>query len=269
MFTCVSIAVIAVQASEFKVSSPGSLTSKESYFGDFLSPVPTIFQDSVRANPSYNTATIDRSPSSSLSQSPASTLSDLSPFADVLQQFAATPSCGTAAALVSPASSTCQLVAAPGSDTDALSLCNTPSGQQLAATSASSIPVPALSCQADASAGGQLSSAHMPRFSGSPVAGLCRDGSGVSQMRACLTKQQQVRHNHGTTTKADVALVSGAVCVCGLHACCAAGTALCTSSKHLLMHGSSLTVLPVTSFCQSSVVLHADAKFMHHLAAVQ
>ena len=213
-------AVVGVQASK---SSCRSLVFNDPNLWDFLLPMPTRFADSLVESPSCTTVTFHSSPPSSFNGSPASTLSDFSSFSGVLQQMVATPSPATAAALVrSPASSTLQfveasglntaaamllspssssglLMAAPGSATPALRVCTPPSEQRLAATFASSPSAPALSCQADVSAGCQPSSLHSPRFSGSPVAGLCQTGPDIRQIRVRLTNKQQVRLNNCCT----------------------------------------------------------------------
>ena len=200
------IAGVDVQASESPVTSPEAMAN-DPYLWEVSSPSPSSLgsQDPHLWDISSPTATFYSShttTSSSFSSSPtgscASSLSNPSPFAAILRQLVATPSPDTAAAMVqTPWSSSGQLAAAQRPCTAASRLCSPSSGQKLVANPVSSSFVPA---PRDESVSGQPSSTHArsaylqsPRFSGSPVAGLCRTRPGVCQITVRLTKKQKVR----------------------------------------------------------------------------
>ena len=237
------------------MSSPASLASNDPYLWDFSSPAPTLLPESICCTASGSTATMSGSPSSSFSGSPASSLSDISPFAAVLRQMVATPSPGTAAAMVrsppfssgqlmkasgpntaaatllSHSSSSGLLMAVPGSATPAPVVCTLPSEQQLAFAFAPLPSVPALSCRADMSAGDEASSLQRRRFSGSPVTGLCRTGPGVHQMQVCSTKKQQV-WNHGHILQTNSLLSAVYQCSCHRQCIFAQAASMCLQSRH-------------------------------------
>lgn len=84
-----------------------------------------LFPQSVCGTPSSSTATVTASPPSSQSERTASSLSEISPFAEVLLQMVSTRGPSTAAAVVcSPSSSAGHLMAAPGSNAASPSVCS-------------------------------------------------------------------------------------------------------------------------------------------------